>query len=158
MTYAPQAMTLATPIGTILLQGNETELTGVTIGVDAGVQSGDDLPTDSPVMRAAEQLREYFAGQRQDFDLPLARLKSARGQALRAAIASLPYGHTMTYGALAKLHDSGPRAVGQACRRNPFPVIIPCHRVTSSAGPEYYSGGSGVDTKAWLNAFERSSI
>jgi methylated-DNA-[protein]-cysteine S-methyltransferase len=45
--------------------------------------------------------------------------------------------------------------VGQACRRNPFPIIIPCHRVTSTSGREFYSGGEGPRTKAWLIAFEK---
>jgi methylated-DNA-[protein]-cysteine S-methyltransferase len=74
---------------------------------------------------------------------------------LRAGIAGVPYGETLTYGALARLIDSAPRAVGQACKRNPFPIIIPCHRVTSASGPEHYSGGAGISTKAWLLDFEQ---
>ena len=53
---------------------------------------------------------------------------------LRAAIASVPYGETMTYGALARAHDSGARAVGGACARNPYPIVIPCHRVIATGG------------------------
>lgn len=156
MTYAPHRTTLATPIGTIILMGDDAMLTSVTIDPQAEpATAGTALPADSPVMRAATQLRDYFGGARRDFDLPLQPLRSIRGEALRAAIASVPYGQTISYGALARLCDSGPRAMGQACRRNPFPIIIPCHRITSSAGPDYYSGGDGVRTKIWLNEFER---
>jgi len=57
----------------------------------------------------------------------------------------------MSYGALARTIASGPRAMGQACRRNPFPLVIPCHRVIGSAGSiGYYSGGNGIATKLWL--------
>ena len=60
-----------------------------------------------------------------------------------------------TYGALAKAHDSGARAVGGACAHNPYPIVIPCHRVTSSGGArENYSAGDGPVTKAWLIAHE----
>ena len=106
-------------------------------------------------MQAAAQLKAYFDGNLQQFDLPLVPLPSVRGEALRAAIASIPYGETMTYGALAKAHDSSARAVGGACARNPYPIIIPCHRVTSSGGAkENYSAGHGPATKAKLIAHE----
>jgi len=162
MTYAPHHATLATPIGRVTITGDERVLTGVRIGsmVDAGLSGGeepDHAPIGSPVAQAMQQMTEYFAGVRQRFDLPLAPLISARGEALRAAIASIPYGETLSYGALAKAHDSGARAVGGACRRNPYPIIIPCHRVTSSNGAaENYSGGDGPTTKAWLNAHEQT--
>ena len=107
---------------------------------------------------ASAQLAEYFAGKRRDFDLPLQPARSDRGTALRLGIAAIGYGETASYGALAKALDSGPRAVGQACRRNPFPIVIPCHRVTSASGPEHYSGGDGVATKSWLLAFERRQL
>ena len=163
MTYAPHMTTLATPIGSIIITGDDKAVHSVRISSDeddavvcsAAENSLAGSPAGSPVMQAARQLRDYFDGKRTDFDLPLVPLASARGEALRAAIASIPYGETATYGALAAAHDSGARAVGGACRRNPYPVLIPCHRVTSSNGaPENYSGGNGPRTKAWLIAHE----
>jgi len=157
MTYAPHVRTLATPIGPVTIFGDARALHGVRIGHQGdAVADAGDAPDDSPVSVAAGQIDEYFAGVRQRFDVPLEPLVSARGEALRAAIAGIPYGETMSYGALAAAHDSGARAVGGACRRNPYPIIIPCHRVTSSNGAaENYSGGDGPTTKAWLNAHER---
>jgi methylated-DNA-[protein]-cysteine S-methyltransferase len=101
------------------------------------------------------QIQDWFAGKRKDFDLPLAPLSTPRGEALRAGIAAIVYGETLTYGELAARIGSAARAVGQACRRNPFPIIIPCHRVTSAGPQEFYSGGEGPRTKAWLIAFEQ---
>lgn len=157
MAYAPHQCTLATPIGQLILTGDDQVLAGVHIdGQDSSAAEPDRAPAGSPVARAAQQIRDYFDGVRQGFDVPLAPLVSARGEALRRAIASIPYGETMSYGALARAHDSAARAVGGACRRNPYPIIIPCHRVTSSNGaPEFYSAGDGPSTKAWLLTHER---
>lgn len=158
MAYALHHATLQTPVGMILLEGDERALSAVHILSDGEATPAATAPSNSPVMIAARQLLEYFAGTRQRFDVPLAPLASPRGEALRHGMAAIPYGHSMSYGALAKLLDSAPRAVGQACRRNPFPIIIPCHRVHSSAGPEYYSGGNGITTKAWLVDFEHRTL
>lgn len=99
-------------------------------------------------------MRDWFSGRRKDFSLPLAPAPGEEGERLRAAIASVPYGDTRTYGALAKQAGSVARAIGQACKTNRYPIIIPCHRIVSASGPEYYSAGTGPDTKAWLLDFE----
>jgi methylated-DNA-[protein]-cysteine S-methyltransferase len=158
MTYAPHFTSLQTPIGLIRIEGDISGITSIGIGeqsVDCSTSAG---PNDSPTMAAAAELREYFAGTRREFTVTVATLTSERGQALRQGIAAIPYGTTMTYGALAKAIGSAPRAIGQACRRNPLPIIIPCHRVTSASGPEYYSAGDGPHTKAWLIEFEAQPL
>lgn len=92
-----------------------------------------------------------------DFDLPLADPITPRGAAHREAIAAIPYGETASYGALAHMLGSSPRAVGQACRRNPLPILIPCHRVIGAGGAiGHYSGGEGIATKLWLLDHERN--
>lgn len=145
---------LKTPIGRVILTGNEAVLTGLRI--DPADGDPDELPPDNDLLAAATaQVRDWFDGTRKDFDLPLMPLSSARGEALRSAIQNIGYGQTLTYAALAAQIGSAPRAVGQACRRNPFPIIIPCHRVISSGPTEYYSGGDGPRTKTWLLAFEQ---
>lgn len=156
MPYAPVSAKIATPIGMVVIAAENETLLSVRIISEISAEQHD---TGSPVLdRAVTQMRAYFAGQRRDFDLPLMPLASVRGTALRAGIISVGYGQTLTYGALAHKIDSGPRAVGQACRRNPFPIVVPCHRITSAgSAPENYSGGDGITTKAWLNAFERGN-
>ena len=145
---------IATPIGVVEFTANDAALVGVRIDpVDKGPSH---IPLGHGLLQtAAMQMEDWFAGKRKGFDLPLAPLSTLRGEALRAGIAAIGYGQTLTYGELAAQIGSAARAVGQACRRNPFPIIIPCHRVTSAGGQEFYSGGEGPRTKAWLIAFEQ---
>lgn len=135
------------PIGPIEFAARADELISIRLCAEE-----EAAKADTPLLReAAAQLQAWFAGSLSQFDLPLEPLASARGTAHRDAIATIPYGETMSYGALARTIGSAPRAVGQACRRNPFPIVIPCHRVIGTAGSiGYYSGGRGVATKLWL--------
>lgn len=146
---------IISPIGTIVLAARGAFLTGLTILPETAIDAESELPV---LIEGCAQLRSWFARERRDFNLPLLPLASPRGNALRAGMAAIGYGETLSYGALAEQLGSAPRAIGQACRRNPFPIIIPCHRVTSRQGPEYYSGGAGPQTKAWLIAFEKGEI
>lgn len=162
MAYAPHVVTLQTPVGSIVIHGDEDVIARVEISredvdmvVPMAAAGHGPVTVRSPVMQAMAQLRSYFDGVLREFDLPLVPLASPRGEALRAAIASVGYGETLTYGALAKAHDSGARAVGGACAHNPYPIIVPCHRITSSGGGrENYSAGNGPATKAWLITHE----
>jgi methylated-DNA-[protein]-cysteine S-methyltransferase len=159
MAYAPNRALVATPIGMVEVVGTHDVIERVIVhGRTAEQRPAADPQSAAPqgaVADAAAQITAYFAGTLTRFTVPLAPATSARGAALRAAIASVPYGSTATYGMLARSHNSGAQAMGQACARNPFPIIIPCHRVTSSGqAAEQYSGGDGVQTKAWLNAHE----
>ena len=158
MHRASATARFASPLGALTLHSTDDCLTGLFIppSVDTGATQGD---ITHPILAAAiTQLDAWFAGRLHDFDLPLSPLGSAEGAALRAAIASISYGKTMTYGDLAATCGSVARAVGGACKANPFPIIIPCHRVTSAAGPEFYSGGVGARTKSWLLDFEYANL
>jgi methylated-DNA-[protein]-cysteine S-methyltransferase len=145
---------IATPIGLVELTANDEVLVGVRI--DPPDKGPSNIPVEHRLLQtAAAQMQDWFEGERKDFDLPLAPLATPRGEALRAGIAAIGFGQTLTYGELAAQVGSAARAVGQACRRNPFPIIIPCHRVKSTGTQEFYSGGEGPRTKAWLIAFEQ---
>jgi methylated-DNA-[protein]-cysteine S-methyltransferase len=145
-------------LGALLLTADGDWLTGIRIPPRSDTAAtGGDL--DHPVLReAAAQFAAWFAGQTIRFDLPLAPADTKEAAKLRQAIASIPYGRTMTYGGVAAACGSVARAVGGACKSNSFPIIIPCHRVTSAAGPEFYSAGSGKRTKSWLIDFEYSNL
>ncbi len=146
---------LETPLGWVALKADDAHLLGVRIGS----ARTSERATNHPILRdALLQLRDWFSAKRTTFELPLAPSESAEGARLRAGIASIPYGETLTYGLLGTRIDSVARAVGQACKSNPFPIIIPCHRVVSSAGPEYYSAGDGPRTKTWLLDFEYGNL
>ena len=98
---------------------------------------------------AVAQLTQYFAGQRQGFDLPLATGTGFQARFLQALIA-IPYGETREYGQLAKALGVPPQAIGQACGANCLPILIPCHRVLAANGLGGYSGPGGVETKVAL--------
>lgn len=145
------------PIGKILVTANDECLLSLSIGGDIAAPTSDHHSGITLINETIRQFNQYFAGERQVFDLPLARVKSPRGQVLRDAIASISYGETASYGQLARQFDSGPRAIGSACSRNPFPIIIPCHRVIAANGViGHYSAGEGTATKQWLLHFESS--
>jgi methylated-DNA-[protein]-cysteine S-methyltransferase len=100
-------------------------------------------------------LERYFAGELAVFDLPLAPAGTAFQRRVWRAMGAIPYGETWSYGALARQVGSAPRAVGQACARNPIAIVIPCHRVVGADRRlTGYSGGGGVATKARLLALE----
>ena len=115
--------------------------------------------TDEPLLQdACDQLQAYFEGDLTQFNLPLAPEGSAFRQRVWTMMAQIPFGQTLTYGAMARSLGTAARAVGGACGANPVPIIIPCHRVIASAGPGGYSGGDatlgGLPTKHWLLAHE----
>src|SRR5205823_3738278 len=108
---------------------------------------------------AARQVEHYFADPDFAFSLPLAKVGSAFQHKVWSAIASIPRGTVRTYGHVAKLIGSAPRAVGQACGSNWFPLVIPCHRVTAAGGLGGFShhdeeNGFHLGVKRWLLAHE----
>lgn len=105
-----------------------------------------------------EQVHEYERGERQAFDLTITIPKGLTGEVM-TAMTDIPYGETRTYGMLAADLDTISVAVGQACARNPIPLVVPCHRVVGSDGDlKGYSAANGVVTKRQLLDFEREQI
>lgn len=141
------------PIGPLAL----FEQDGAIVAVDWGfLPDNEETPL---LLRARDQLEEYFDGKRQDFDLPLAPHGTAFQQKVWAALAKIPFGKTRSYGDLAKELGTAARALGGACGRNPIPVIIPCHRVLGANGAMGgYSGIDGVETKEFLLRHEGVSL
>ena len=142
----------ASPVGAILATADGEQLTGLKILTDP-VSTGSD--PDPLLAETERQIAAYFAGGFTVFELPLAPASTPRGEEIRAGMCAIPFGATQSYGELANRLESGPRAIGQACARNPFPIIVPCHRVTGAGGGiGHYSGGRGVDTKRALLVHE----
>lgn len=115
---------------------------------------------DEPVAAAAAvQVDRYLHDADFVFDLPLAEAGSSYQQKVWAAIASIPRGSVRTYGQVAAAIGSAPRAVGQACGANWFPLVIPCHRVTAAGGLGGFSNhddenGFHLSVKRWLLTHE----
>lgn len=150
--YARDAASIATPIGLVCVTGTADRIDAIEI-----LAAGDVVPSDAAAVREAlRQLEAYFAGQLTAFDLPLAPSPTERGAILRQGIIDVAYGATASYGALARAIRSSPRAIGQACARNPFPIVVPCHRILGAGGAlGAYSAGNGPITKSRLLDHER---
>ncbi|TFW28779.1 methylated-DNA--[protein]-cysteine S-methyltransferase [Massilia horti] len=112
-------------------------------------------PQDAPAEQAAAQVEQYLLDPDYTFNLPLWQAGSDYQRRVWDAICAIPRGSVRTYGQLAKLIGSAPRAVGQACGANWFPLVIPCHRVTAAGGLGGFSNhddenGFHLSVKRWL--------
>jgi methylated-DNA-[protein]-cysteine S-methyltransferase len=139
-----------TPIGPLLLTAEDGRLSGVAFADSAEARSSE------PVLLEAEaQLRAYFDGERERFELPLAPRGTPFQVSVWEALLEIPYGSTTTYSELAAAigRPSACRAVGAANGRNPLAVIVPCHRVIGAAGALTGYGG-GLERKRLLLALE----
>lgn len=113
-----------------------------------------------PVLRrAAEQLAEWFAGERREFELPLRPAGTPFQEEVWRALLAIPYGATESYAALAARvgRPGAARAVGAANGRNPLAIVVPCHRVIGASGALTGYGG-GLPLKRWLLAHEQSVL
>lgn len=106
-----------------------------------------------------DQLTNYFDGMLTEFSLPLAPTGTPFQHRVWTAMCRIPYGEVRSYGEIAKIIKSSPRAVGMACGRNPLPIFIPCHRVVGADGSlTGYSGGDGLASKEYLLTHEGFEI
>ena len=144
-------LTIDTPTGPFTL----TEQDGAITGAEWETGGADETAL---LLKARDQLTEYFAGARDAFDLPLRVHGSDFQRAVCAAMSAIPLGETRTYGDIATELGATAQAVGQACGGNPIPVIIPCHRVMGAGGKlTGFSGRGGVETKVWLLRHEKAA-
>lgn len=148
------------PLGQICLQGDGEFVTGLHMpghkhwrGVDPEWRK-----SDASFTAVLEQLAEYFAGDRQQFDAPLKLAGTPFQQQVWQELTKIPFGETISYAELARRvgRVSATRAVGHANGRNPISIIVPCHRVIAADGKLTGYGG-GLDKKEWLLAWERRS-
>jgi len=89
-------------------------------------------PRSAQARRVSHVLRSYFTNPRLSFRVPLKLAGTPFQQRVWRALRRIPTGRTLSYGALARMLDTSARAVGNACRANPIPIVIPCHRVVAS--------------------------
>lgn len=114
----------------------------------------------SPPNDVATELNAYFNNAIHRINLPTKTAGTEFQQRVWRALCEIPSGRTLTYGALAAKINSSPRAVGQACRKNPLPVIVPCHRIVSANGMVGYAGeteGELPSIKQWLLQHEQQN-
>jgi methylated-DNA-[protein]-cysteine S-methyltransferase len=149
--------TIDTPIGPLTLIADDDGLRGVRFATErARLPADEPADADHPVLvETARQLGEYFAGERQEFDLPLRPAGTPFQLAAWRALTTIPYGRTVSYGEQARrLGDAGrARAVGAANGSNPLPIVVPCHRVIGADGSLTGFGG-GMERKQLLLGLE----
>ena len=149
---------LESPVGSLLLLGDGTALTGLYMHEQ---RYRPPLPdsceqNDRVFKDAREQLKAYFAGKLQHFELELAGQGSSFQRSVWKALCKIPFGETESYGGLACRigNPNASRAVGLANGKNPIGIIVPCHRVIGKNGTLTGYGG-GLERKQWLLAHER---
>ncbi|WP_116135534.1 methylated-DNA--[protein]-cysteine S-methyltransferase [Trinickia diaoshuihuensis] len=144
---------------------------GIEVDAAAGVVRSivyleDSVPARSPdsaiAERAARQIERYLADAGAPFDLPLADTGTPFQRRVWQAMCEIPLGSVMTYGSLAAQVGGVARAVGQACGDNPFPLVVPCHRVVGANGLGGFSHHAGDGfyprVKRWLIAHESNQL
>ena len=137
-----------TPVGQMALAGEGDAISRLYL---PGLPLPRLASRETPLLaRGREELLEYLAGARRDFDLALAPQGTPFQQRVWAALREIPYGQTRSYRELAQAAGSprGYRAVGMANHRNPIPILIPCHRVVGADGSlTGYAGGLELKRK-----------
>lgn len=148
------------PIGELTLVGDGEVLTHLSMEShdDTKPEIGDDWKLDRRAFKdARNQLKEYFAGKRDEFTVPLAPSGTEFRMRVWSALVRIPFGQTATYGEVAADigNPAASRAVGMANHYNPIAIMIPCHRVVGSNGSLTGYGG-GLDRKLLLLELEKS--
>lgn len=146
------------PVGPLTLISNGAALTDLQFENPRYPYQPASSGVDAVLDRARQQLDAYFAGTLRTFDLPLAPQGTPFQKRVWAALAMIPYGRTMSYGALAAAigNANAKRAVGLANGRNPISIIVPCHRVIGADGSLTGYGG-GMERKRRLLELERGA-
>lgn len=146
------------PVGPLLIAGDHEALRYIFFprnGKEARPERGWVESATGPVAQTVEQLHEYFAGRRREFDLPLAVEGTEFQQTVWRALQEIPYGETISYGELARRvgNPKASRAAGSANGKNRIPIVIPCHRVIA-AGGKLGGFGGGLSVKEALLKLE----
>ncbi len=151
--------TMDSPIGTLTIVANDRAVVAIDWHGERAHEAllGEAEIVDvaaadhAPLSAAVEQLGEYFAGERTEFDLPLDAAGTTFQHQAWAALVRIPYGQTVSYGEQAVMlgDKNKARAVGAANGKNPIPIVVPCHRVVGSNG-QLTGFAGGLDAKAWL--------
>jgi methylated-DNA-[protein]-cysteine S-methyltransferase len=152
---------LESPIGPLLIAGDQVGLRRIHFPREQRAvkpERGWIEAQSGAVAEAVTQLREYFAGRRTEFDLPLALQGTPFRLAVWREMRKIPYGQTISYGELARRvgNPKASRAVGSANGVNQIPIVIPCHRVIA-AGGKLGGFGGGLPIKEALLALENRS-
>jgi methylated-DNA-[protein]-cysteine S-methyltransferase len=145
------------PIGPLTLAARDGLLVGVHMEDERHPPTGMEQwhRDDAAFGEVIPQLRAYFAGELQEFDLPIELNGTPFQKRVWSALCEIPYACTISYGELARRvgNERASRAVGLANGRNPVAIVVPCHRVIGADGSLTGYGG-GLERKSWLLTHE----
>ena len=147
---------IAAPIGRLGVTIRDGRLVDLAF---LGARARPRAPATGRGRRVCNRINAYFSNQRITFDLPLDLGGTPYQRRVWRALRRIPPGAALSYGALARRLRSSPRAVGGACRANPVPIVVPCHRVVAATGIGGFMGrraGPALRRKQWLLEHERA--
>ena len=152
--------TVDSPFGMLTIKAEDHCLTEIDLFTSRPV-SRITNPRDNFAQKVSQQFHEYFSNPHSRFKLAYQLHGTDFQKRAWQAMLKIPEGKVMTYGELAKKLNSSPRAVGNACRANPLPILVPCHRVVSQTGIGGYAGktsGKRLAVKRWLLSHEGAVV
>lgn len=141
---------IKSPVGYIGIVTEGDAVTGVRLNIEA---RRERIPREGVAAHAAKALKAYFQSGNWPEGIPLHERGTVFQKRVWKQLRAIRPGETLTYGDVARRLRTGPRAVGQACRANPCPLLTPCHRVVAASGTGGFSGevdGEWPRIKAWL--------
>lgn len=137
------------PIGFVTVFSEQDQI----VHLDISARGLPELGKSKSLSLAEKQLKQYFAGRRTEFDVPIKMTGTAFQAAVWQMVADIPFGEILSYGQIAQAIGKplASRAVGAAVGANPVPILTGCHRVLGSSGRVTgFSAGEGIPTKKWL--------
>lgn len=151
------SMTIDSPIGPLCITVEGAKVSSVEFGRgQTGTRGSED--DERVLSRAVEEIRRYFGGDLTSFTVPVGLAGPSFHRRVWDVLSSIPFGGTMTYAGIAERLGSpkAARAVGNACAKNPVPIIVPCHRVLAQGGLGGFGGG--LEAKRWLLRHEGTGL
>lgn len=157
-----ETFSLITPIGELQVFCSKNRVLEVNLGLDvkknfykhsASSHEQTEAPLSQYVAGIKRQFIQYFQNANTDISMDVEVKGTDFQQSVWALISAIQKGDTCTYSDIAEQLGSSPRAVGNACRANPVPLVVPCHRVVAKSGLGGFAGkrkGINIDTKTWL--------
>jgi len=145
-----ESFVMNSPIGKILVETEDGYVVKIEYFTRKNITT---RKLDSFSQSAKKQIEQYFKAPGKKFTLPLKVTGTDFQKKVWNKLQNIPSGKTLTYGELSDQLHSSPRAIGNACRANPIPLVIPCHRVVAKSGIGGFAGetkGRNIDCKSWL--------
>jgi len=127
---------IGTPVGRLFIAVENNQLIKLELNSEQQLK----LPSSDFAKVVSQQIQSYFNDAKFQFNLPLKQKGTEHQLKVWQALSNIPSGDVLTYGQLAKKIGSSARAVGNACRNNPLPLVVPCHRVVAASDIGGFSG------------------